>query len=110
MDTEDRLEVRQSFDKKTEWKLLNELMTQRQAISEKISCLSQEIVALRRKGDRLREEYHTELCKVKPSVIGPKPGEREKARKQKSKVDKLVSNLKGVDAEKLAKLADLLNL
>ena len=110
METLDRLEVRQEFDKKTEWHRLNDLMAERQTVSEKISCLSQEIVALRRKGDRLREEYHTELCKVKPSVIGPKPGERETARKQKTKAQKLVGQLKGLNSDKMAKLADLLEL
>ena len=110
MDTAERLEVRNEFDKKEEWKMLNSLMAERQKISEKISCLSQEIVSLRRKGDKLREENHTELCKVKPSVVGPAPGEREKARKAKTKADQLVSKLKGVDDDKLAKLADLLDL
>jgi len=110
MDTEDRLEVRNEFDKKVEWQRLTELEHERQKVNERIACLRQEIVSLSRKANKLGEEYHTELCKVKPSVVGPAPGEREKARKAKTKADILVGKLKGINPDKMAKLADLLDL
>jgi len=113
METDERLLTRQQFDKKEEWKKLNSIMAEGQVISERISDLQQEIVSLRRKLDKNREVYHTELCLVRPSVIGPAPGEREKLRKSETQSDILAKKLKtaiGSDADKLAKLAELLNL
>ena len=99
MDTEDRLEIRHSFDRAQEWKRLGELETERHKVNERIASLRQEIVSLSRRANQIGEEYHKELVKVRPSIVGPKPGEREKHRKAVKKEDKLLAALK--DAAKL---------
>ena len=113
METLNRLELRQEFDKKTEWQRLTELQNERQVVNEKIAAMRQEIVSLSRKANKLGEEYHRELCRVKPSVVGPQPGEREKQRKEKSASEQILKALAGAmkkDSRTADKLAGLLDL
>ena len=93
METLNRLELRQEFDKKAEWQRLTELQNERQVVNEKIAAMRQEIVSLSRKANKLGEEYHRELCRVKPSVVGPQPGEREKQRKKRVQVSRSLKHL-----------------
>jgi hypothetical protein len=116
METQDRQDLRDTMDRKKELEYLSEVENERNRIATQIETLKRQVYQLTTKKMELDKEWREGILSVQATqckpVLAPTkkkklmPGETAQRKKQ-SQLDKA---LKGADAQKLSKIAELLGL
>jgi len=114
VETQDRLKMRETLDRKKELEYLSEVENERNRIASQIEQLKRQVYKLTGEKMKLDKEWREGILSVQATQCPPslesvrsrklRPGETTK-RKKVSELDKA---LKGAGAEKLAKIAELL--